>query len=154
MIGSQLYLSNSFWPSSSTPKSATCTTWDRLPQPVVEALRSLCFSLPQTMSLHVAVCFPTGRLILQGSHPQGQSLMHGVDAFPPTIFMFWNDSCKASSACWEMPSSHHLCWACSMPQTTSLPVVYAGTQAVCNVMMHGVEASPIHLLCLGRTTHI
>ena len=109
-------------------------------------LSALGMSLPQTKSLHVAVCFPTGRLLKVCSGAWGRS-------FPCHIHCLGS---KHPDVCTR--SSHHSALGMSLPRTTSVHVVICfptgrlilrGRVSSRSVLMHGVEASPCHLNCLG-----
>ena len=86
---------------------------------------ALGMSLPQTKSLHVAVCFPTGRLILRGSVSPRSVLMHGVEA-PPAIFIVWDRNIQM------FVHVHHIImhWACRCPKQRPCMWLFAFPKAV------------------------
>ena len=130
-----------------TPQQSAC--WKTLSS----YLSALGMSLLQTKSLPVAVCFPTGRLILWGSVSSRYVLMHGVKASLCHLHLFGLET----SRCLKR-SSHHSALGMLLPETKSLPVavcfptgrlILRGSVSPRSVLMHWVEASPCHLHCLG-----
>ena len=113
------------------------------------------------MSLHATVCFPTGRLILQGIVSSRSVFDALVHPFPLPSLCFGTTRAKPHLHAGRC--LHHIIRAWLAPCPKLRPCLWcnqahrlSATQGIISpppVMMHGVEACPCHLLCSHLSFH-